>query len=35
MDDIKESLAELAYYRSAVFRDPTARPARPLDRPTA
>jgi len=23
MDDIKESLAELAYYRSAVFRDPT------------
>jgi oligoribonuclease len=24
MDDIKESLAELAYYRSAVFRDPTA-----------
>jgi len=24
MDDIKESLGELAYYRSAVFRDPTA-----------
>jgi len=24
MDDIKESLAELAYYRSAVFRDRTA-----------
>jgi len=24
MDDIKESLAELAYYRSTVFRDPTA-----------
>ena len=24
MDDIKESLTELAYYRSAVFRDPTA-----------
>jgi len=24
MDDIKESLAELAYYRRAVFREPTA-----------
>jgi len=24
MDDIKESLAELAYYRGTVFRDPTA-----------
>jgi oligoribonuclease len=24
MDDIKESLAELAYYRAAIFRDPTA-----------
>ena len=23
VDDIKESLAELAYYRSAVFKDPT------------
>ncbi len=25
MDDIKESLAELAYYRSTVFRDPPAQ----------
>ena len=24
LDDIRESVAELAYYRSAVFRDPTA-----------
>ena len=24
MDDIRESLAELAYYRTAVFRDPSA-----------
>ncbi len=24
MDDIKESVAELAYYRNAVFKDPTA-----------
>ena len=23
LDDIRESLAELAYYRSTVFRDPT------------
>jgi oligoribonuclease len=27
MDDIRESVAELAYYRSAVFREPEAAPA--------
>jgi oligoribonuclease len=35
MDDIRESVAELAYYRTAVFRPPTApadQPA-PADRP--
>ena len=32
MDDIKESVAELAYYRSAVFR-PTTEPSPPLTDP--
>jgi oligoribonuclease len=29
MDDIRESVAELAYYRSKVFREPEAAPAAP------
>ena len=29
MDDIRESVAELAYYRSAVFREPEATPVTP------
>ena len=28
MDDIRESVAELAYYRTAIFRDPTEAPHR-------
>ena len=24
LDDIRESVAELAYYRTAIFRDPTS-----------
>jgi hypothetical protein len=34
MDDIRESVAELAYYRSTIFRPPAAAPAPTADAPT-
>ncbi len=33
MDDIRESVAELAYYRSAIFREPGASTTRPQQDP--
>jgi oligoribonuclease len=35
LDDIRESVAELAYYRSAVFRSPAAAPPEPAPAPPA